>query len=394
MYNITSPLANLPGKPLNIIHTGSEEKWVKAPNKPKHAVYVASTGGGKLHIVGNINAKSVYIDKGVKVYGSITAETDIRLSTDTELIARTEYPLVAGGNIIIGEPSYGGDPQGDRTKLYLLGGLLAGGDLFIGEDVELNTCQVIVGGDIILGAYSSIELHPIEREKKPLPLEPKYLCGGQIYMHPKTHYSPISLNKATGWSNILPYNKDTPSVCLKNGAHMRAGGERISCASTTIYSNELKNPHHIILPAPDAEQAELYTAPIGLPPAYKAQAKVHRNTCLLTQMIYSWEPLVVTDKRFAHHIENNLENIITELSHLAQVRPEMIENQAIRTEYEVAILGVAKSLDRRYHIKEADLMKQVCKIAQAVADIDSKYLDEPPTEPEEKGLKTWFKSLF
>lgn len=39
-------------------------------------------------------------------------------------------------------------------------------------------------------------------------------------------------------------------------------------------------------------------------------------------------------------------------------------------------------------------MKQVCKIAQAVADIDSKYLDEPPTEPEEKGLKTWFKSLF
>ena len=111
-------------------------------------------------------------------------------------------------------------------------------------------------------------------------------------------------------------------------------------------------------------------------------------------MIYSWEPLVVTDKRFAHHIENNLENIITELSHLAQVRPEMIENQAIRTEYEVAILGVAKSLDRRYHIKEADLMKQVCKIAQAVADIDSKYLDEPPTEPEEKGLKTWFKSLL
>lgn len=137
MYNITSPLANLPGKPLNIIHTGSEEKWVKAPNKPKHAVYVASTGGGKLHIVGNINAKSVYIDKGVKVYGSITAETDIRLSTDTELIARTEYPLVAGGNIIIGEPSYGGDSQGDRTKLYLLGGLLAGGDLFIGKTWNL-----------------------------------------------------------------------------------------------------------------------------------------------------------------------------------------------------------------------------------------------------------------
>lgn len=394
MYNITSPLANLPGKPLNIIHTGSEEKWVKAPNKPKHTVYVASTGGGKLHIVGNINAKSVYIDKDVGVIGTVTAEADIRISTGVEFVARTDYPLVAGGNIIIGEPSYSGDSQSDRAKLYVLGGLLAGGDLFIGGEVELHTCQVIVGGDIILDEAGAIELYPIERAGKALPLEPKYLCGGQIYMHRKTHYRPISLNKDTGWNIVHPYNKDTPGVCLKNGARMLGGGERIPCASTTLYSNEIKNEPHITLPAPDAEQAEPYTAPIGLPPAYKAQAKVHRNTCLLTQMIYSWEPLVVTDKRFAHYIENNLENIITELSHLAQVRPEMIENQAIRTEYEVAILGVAKSLDRRYHIKEADLMNQVCKIAQAVADIDSKYLDEPPTEPEEKGLKTWFKNLF
>lgn len=394
MYNITSPLANLPGKPLNIIHTGSDEKWVKAPNKPKHAVYVASTGGGKLHIVGNINAKSVYIDKDVEVIGAVTAEADIRISTGVEFVARTDYPLVAGGNIIIGEPSYSGDSQSGRAKLFVLGGLLVGGDLFIGVDVELNTCQVIVGGDIILDKTSAIELYPIERAEKPLPLEPKYLCGGQIYMHPITHYRPISLNKDAGWNIIHPYNENTPGVCLKNGAHMLGGGERVPCASTIIYSDEIKNERRIMLPIPDAEQAEPYTAPTGLPPAHKAQAKVHRNACLLAQMVYSWEPLVVTDKRFARHIEKNLENIVTELSYLALVRPEMFENQAIRTEYEVAVLGIAKSLDRRYHIREYDLLEQARKIAQAVADIDCKYLDEPPTEPEETGLKTWFKNLF
>lgn len=390
MYNITSPLANLPGKPLNIIHTGSEEKWVKAPNKPKHAVYVASTGGGKLHIFGNIVAKSVYIDKGVEVVGAITVEADIRISTGVEFVAQADYPLVAGGNIIIGEPSYGGDSQSDRAKLYVLGGLLAGGDLFIGCEVELNTCQVIVGGDIILDERGAIELYPIERAGKTLPLEPKYLCGGQIYMHPKTHYRPISLNKDTGWNIVHPYNKDTPGVCLKNGAHMLGGGERIPCASTTIYSNEIKNEPHIMLPAPDAKQAEPYTAPIGLPLAYKAQMMVHRKALWLVHMVEKQNPFGVTCDILAEYMENNLQNLLDDLSLLAQLKPDVFNEREVKREYaeEVsATIAVRVVHGRVVESFATDLV-------QAIADVDSKYFDMQTTEPEETGLKTWFKNLF
>lgn len=390
MYNITSPLANLPGKPLNIIHAGSEEKWVKAPNKPKHAVYVASTGGGKLHIVGNINAKSVYIDKGVKVSGAITAETDIRISAGVEFVTRADYPLVAGGNIIIGEPSYGGDSPSDRAKLYVLGGLLAGGDLFIGEDVELNTCQVIVSGDIILDDTGAIELYPIERAGKKLPLEPKYLCGGKIYMHPKTHYRPISLNKDAGWSIVHPYNKDTPGVCLKNGARMRGGGERIPCASTIIYSNEVKNESRFILPAPDAEQAVPYTSPIGLPPAYKAQMTVHRKALWLVHIVEKQNPFGLNCNILAEYMENNLQTLLDELSLLAQLKPDVFNEQEVKHEYaqEVSATIAVRVVHGR------DIESFATDLVQAIADVDSKHFDMQTAEPEETGLKTWFKSLF
>lgn len=390
MYNITSPLANLPGKPLNIIHTGSEEKWVKAPNKPKHAVYVASTGGGKLHIVGNIVAKSVYIDKGVEVSGAITAEADIRISAGVEFVARADYPLVAGGNIIIGEPSYGGDSQSDRTKLYVLGGLLAGGDLFIGCEMELNTCQVIVGGDIVLDETSAIEPYPIERAGKKLPLEPKYLCGGQIYMHPKTHYRPISLNKDTGWNIVHPYNEATPGVCLKNGARMLGGGERVPCASTIIYSNEIKETHPIILPAPDAEQAEPYTAPIGLPPAYKAQMMVHRKALWLMYTVEKQNPFGVNCSILAEYVENNLQALLDELSLLARLKPDVFNEREVKREYaeEVsATIAVRVVHGRNIEGFATDLV-------QAIADVDSEYFDMQTVKPEEKGLKTWFKNLF
>lgn len=390
MHNITSPLANLPGKPLNIIHTGSEEKWVKAPNKPKHAVYVASTGGGKLHIVGNIVAKSVYIDKGVEVVGAITSEADIRISAGVEFVARTDYPLVAGGNIIIGEPSYGGDSPSDRTKLYVLGGLLVGGDLFIGCEMELNTCQVIVGGDIILDETSAIELYPIERAEKPLPLEPLYLCGGQIYMHPKRHYRPISLNKDTGWNIIHPYNENTPGVCLKNGAHMLGGGERIPCASTAIYSDEIKNERHIMLPAPDAEQSEPYTAPIGLPPAYKARMMVHRKALWLVRIVEKQNPFGVNCSILAEYMENNLQTLLDELSLLAQLKPDIFNERDVKREYaeEVsATIAVHVVHGRNIEGFATDLV-------QAIADVDSKYFDMQTSEPEETGVKTWFKNLF
>lgn len=389
MYNITSPLANLPGKPLNIIHTGSEEKWVKAPNKPKHAVYVASTGGGKLHIVGNINAKSVYIDKGVEVVGSIIAEADIRISVGVEFVTRTDYPLVAGGNIIIGEPSRGGIPQDVRGN-SIPGGLLAGGDLFIGEDMQLETCQVIVGGDILLDVTGAIELYPLERAEKPLPLEPKYLCGGQIYMHPKTHYRPISLNKDAGWNIVHPYNKDTPGVCLKNGAHMFGGGERVPCANTTIYSNEIKNEPRIILPAPDAEQAEPYTAPIGLPLAYKAQMMVHRKALWLVHMVEKQNPFGVTCDILAEYMENNLQNLLDELSLLAQLKPDVFNEREVKREYaeEVSATIAVRVVHGR------GVKSFATDLVQAIADVDSKYFDMQTTEPEETGLKTWFKSLF
>lgn len=389
MYNITSPLANLPGKPLNIIHTGSEEKWVKAPNKPKHAVYVASTGGGKLHIVGNIVAKSVYIDKGVEVYGSITAEADIRLSTDTELIARTDYPLVAGGNIIIGEPSYGGDSPGGREKLYVLGGLLAGGDLFIGADVELNTCQVIVGRDIILDETGAIELHLIERAGKKLPLEPKYLCGGHIYMHPKTHYRPISLNKDE-WHIVHPYNANTPGVCLKNGAHMLGGGERVHCASTIIYSDAIKKPAPIILPAPGAEQAEPYTAPIGLPPAYKAQAMVHRKALWLVRTAEKQAPFGATCNSLTGYMENNLPALLEELSLLSQLEPDVFNKHDVKREYEEEVTATIKV----QAVHRGDVEDFATAIVQAIADVDSKHFDKLTIESEETGAKSWFKNLF
>lgn len=389
MYTITSPLANLPGKPLNIIHTGSEEKWVKAPNKPKHAVYVASTGGGKLHIVGNIVAKSVYIDKGVKVSGAITAEADIRISAGVEFVARTDYPLVAGGNIIIGEPSYGGDSQTDRAKLYVLGGLLAGGDLFIGADVELNTCQVIVGGDIILDETGAIELHLIERAGKKLPLEPKYLCGGHIYMHPKTHYRPISLNKDE-WHIVHPYNANTPGVCLKNGAHMLGGGERVHCASTIIYSDAIKKPAPIILPAPGAEQAEPYTAPIGLPPAYKAQAMVHRKALWLVRTAEKQAPFGATCNSLTGYMENNLPALLEELSLLSQLEPDVFNKHDVKREYKEEVTATIKV----QAVHRGDVEDFATAIVQAIADVDSKHFDKLTIESEETGAKSWFKNLF
>lgn len=389
MHNITSPLANLPGKPLNIIHTGSDEKWVKAPNKPKHAVYVASTGGGKLHIVGHIVAKSVYIDKGVEVSGAITAEADIRIGAGVEFYSRADYPLVAGGNIIIGEPSTGGIPQ-DVRRNSILGGILAGGDLFIGGDMQLDTCQVIVGGDIILDVTGAIELYPVAREKKPLPLEPKYLCGGHIYMHPKTHYRPISRHGDDRWDIIHPYNKDTPGVCLKNGSHMLGGGERVHCASTIIYSDAIKKPAPIILPAPGAEQAEPYTAPIGLPPAYKAQAMVHRKALWLVRTAEKQAPFGATCNSLTGYMENNLPALLEELSLLSQLEPDVFNKHDVKREYKEEVTATIKV----QAVHRGDVEDFATAIVQAIADVDSKHFDKLTIESEETGAKSWFKNLF
>lgn len=382
MQSITSPLANLPGKTHNIVHTTADEKWVKAPNKPKHSVYITFTGGGTLHVVGNINAKSVYIGDDVEIAGSIAAEVDIRIKAGTEFVSRDEYPLVAGGNIVIGEP---GMSSGSRSSFpnfkdtYILGGLLAGGDLFIGGGVELNTGQVIVGGDIILGATSSIQLYPIERNGEPLPMVPKYQCGGQIYLNSETHYRPFSI-RGDNWDIIQPYSEDTPAVCLKNGASMQGGGERIPCANTTIYSEAYKTFRSIKLPAPNTTDTETYAAPVGLAPAYKAQAMVHRKATWLMRVAAEHSPFGVTVESLKDYVENNLADLLQELSLLALLEPDKFAESDVAREYEAEVLETIKTRDayRRRTLPFATAL------VQSIADVDSKYFDELNTSNQKK----------
>ena len=374
MQPIISPLANLPGKPHNIVHTTTKEKWIEAPNKPKHAVYITSTGGGKLNVTGNIIGKSVYIDKDVVVNGAITSETDIRISNGVEFYACSDYPLVAGGNIILGEPNTSVSSRGvspDREYHKIVGSLLAGGDLFVGGGVELTTCQVIVGGDIILDVSSGINLYPMERGGEPLPTVPGYLCGGQIYLNPETHYRPISIH-GDNWDIIQPYSEDTPAVCLKNGASMQGGGERVLCASTTVHADAHDACHTIMLPAPNHEDSEPHTAPVGLAPAYKAQAMVHRKATWLVRVAAEHSPFGVTVESLKDYVENNLADLLQELSLLALLEPDKFTEPDVAREYEAEVLETI----RTWVAYRRRALPFATALVQSIADVDSKYFDE------------------
>lgn len=365
MYNITSPLANLPGKPLNIIHTGSDDKWVKAPNKPKHAVYVTSTGGGKLHIVGNINAKSVYIDKGVKVYGSITAETDIRLSTDTELIARTEYPLVAGGNIILNTNAHIGK-----------GVIIAGGDIYLnGGYTRAN--KIIAGGDIILGYY-----HIVTSEDYVLDgvyHEGTYLAGGKIYRE-RGRDTGFLIDRLNQKIVTRLYDENTPAVCLKNGVAMTGGAELAPCAPTPIPNSNLEGLTELTLPAPGVGKAVPYTATTGIHPAYKAQAMIYRNACWISRSIQDSSGTYVSKNSFQDYITNNLDDLISSCSLLAQLEPEKFSEAEVQGKYRKYVLDALYLESGERELSRDSLNEATYHVAQVIAGADAEYFIEMDDE--------------
>lgn len=393
MPSATPQVTQLPGKKHNIVYGGDDVKLLGDINEPDCCVYIAALPGSKIAVRGNIAAKSVHLGEGVTVSGhiSITAEADIFIEEKVLITIPSVHTLIAGGNIILNTNAHIGK-----------GVIIAGGDIYLnGGYTHAN--KIIAGGDIILGYYHivTIEDYMLDGVKH----EGTYQAGGKIYLE-QGRDTGFLIDRLTQKIVTLPYNADTPAVCLKNGVAMTGGAELVPCAPTPLPSPSLEGLTELLLPAPGAGNAVPYTATTGIHPAYKAQAMTYRNACWISRSAQDSSGAYVSKNSFSAYIRGNLDDLINSCSLLAQLEPEKFAEAEVRRKYRKYVIEALYLESGERELSRDSLNEASYYVAQNIASADAEYFmtmgvedikeDAEPASPEEPRKKhgSFFKALM
>lgn len=360
-------ITQLPGKKHNIVYGGDDVKLLGDINEPDCCVYIAALPGSKIAVRGNIAAKSVYLGEGVTVSGhiSITAEADIFIEEKVLITIPSVHTLIAGGNIILNTNAHIGK-----------GVIIAGGDIYLnGGYTHAN--KIIAGGDIILGYYHivTIEDYMLDGVKH----EGTYLTGGKIYRE-RGHDTGFLLDRLNQRIVTRLYDENTPAVCLKNGVAMTGGAELVPCATTPILSSSLEGLTELMLPAPGVGNAAPYTAATGISPAHKAQAMTYRNACWISRSAQDSSGAYVTKNSFQDYVKNDLDNLISSCSLLAQLEPEKFAEAEVQRKYRKRVLEALYLESGERAISREALNEATYHVAQVIAGADAEYFIEMDDE--------------
>lgn len=325
MPSATPQITQLPGKKHNIVYGGDDVKLLGDINEPDCCVYISALPGSKVAVRGNIAAKSVHLGEGVTVSGhiSITAEADIFIEEKVLITIPSVHTLIAGGNIILNTNAHIGK-----------GVIIAGGDIYLnGGYTRAN--KIIAGGDIILGYYHIVTIEDYVLDG--VYHEGTYLAGGKIYRE-RGRDTGFLIDRLNQKIVTRLYDENTPAVCLKNGVAMTGGAELAPCAPTPIPNSNLEGLTELTLPAPGVGKAVPYTATTGIHPAYKAQAMIYRNACWISRSIQDSSGTYVSKNSFQDYITNNLDDLISSCSLLAQLEPEKFSEAEVQGKYRKYVL--------------------------------------------------------
>lgn len=367
MPSATPQITQLPGKKHNIVYGGDDVKLLGDINEPDCCVYISALPGSKVAVRGNIAAKSVHLGEGVTVSGhiSITAEADIFIEEKVLITIPSVHTLIAGGNIILNTNAHIGK-----------GVIIAGGDIYLnGGYTRAN--KIIAGGDIILGYYHIVTIEDYVLDG--VYHEGTYLAGGKIYRE-RGRDTGFLIDRLNQKIVTRLYDENTPAVCLKNGVAMTGGAELAPCAPTPIPNSNLEGLTELTLPAPGVGKAVPYTATTGIHPAYKAQAMIYRNACWISRSIQDSSGTYVSKNSFQDYITNNLDDLISSCSLLAQLEPEKFSEAEVQGKYRKYVLDALYLESGERELSRDSLNEATYHVAQVIAGADAEYFIEMDDE--------------
>lgn len=367
MPSATPQITQLPGKKHNIVYGGDDVKLLGDINEPDCCVYISALPGSKVAVRGNIAAKSVHLGEGVTVSGhiSITAEADIFIEEKVLITIPSVHTLIAGGNIILNTNAHIGK-----------GVIIAGGDIYLnGGYTRAN--KIIAGGDIILGYYHIVTIEDYVLDG--VYHEGTYLAGGKIYRE-RGRDTGFLIDRLNQKIVTRLYDENTPAVCLKNGVAMTGGAELVPCAPTPILYSSLEGLTELMLPAPGVGKAVPCTATTGIHPAYKAQAMIYRNACWISRSIQDSSGTYVSKNSFQDYITNNLDDLISSCSLLAQLEPEKFSEAEVQGKYRKYVLDALYLESGERELSRDSLNEATYHVAQVIAGADAEYFIEMDDE--------------